>query len=83
MNRKTIIKRPSDDKEFQFCYEDIKEPKLIGEGAFGVVFKIHHEISDMNLAVKRVDGKKLDESNNLNREIMDIFVPIKVFKFIN
>ena len=79
MNRKTIIKRPSDDKEFQFCYEDIKEPKLIGEGAFGVVFKIHH----MNLAVKRVDGKKLDESNNLNREIMDIFVPIKVFKFIN
>ena len=59
LNRKTIIKRPEDNQEFEFSYEDIKDPKLIGEGAFGVVFKIHHPSSNMNLAVKRVDGKKV------------------------
>jgi serine/threonine protein kinase len=77
LKRTTVIK-DANDAEHEFDYDEITDRQLIGEGAFGVVFKIHHAKSKLNLAVKRVDGKKLDESNNFNKEIMDIFVPIKV-----
>ena len=75
LNRKTTIKRPEDGQDFEFCYEDVKEPKLIGEGAFGVVFRIHHDISNMNLAVKRVDGKKL-----VNLNFQDLTFDHLIFK---